>query len=87
MALAPTLHLNGTGAASLQREYYAFYKAVNSAIEALADATLNARDYYVQGPEAYSQARAERDAAFAHLGAAKLYAEEMLSGIMDQARR
>jgi hypothetical protein len=49
-------------------------------------ATYLERDFYVQGPAAYSQARAERDAAFAKLRAAHEYAGEMLIGICNQQR-
>ena len=43
----------------------------------------NLRDGYAA---AYSQARAERDAAFAKLRAAHEYVGEMLAGICDQKR-
>ena len=55
-------------------------------MDALAKAELNGRDFYVQGPAAYSQARAERDTAFSKLRAAHDYVGEMLSGICDQQR-
>jgi len=86
MATFPTVHLNGTAGADLQREYHAAYKAIDAAMDALGAATLNGRDFYVQGPAAYSQARAERDAAFDKLRQAQAYVEEMLGGICDQLR-
>jgi hypothetical protein len=86
MATIPTVHLNGTSGADLEREYHAAYKAIDAAMDALGAATLNGRDFYVQGPAAYSQARAERDAAFDKLRQAQAYVEEMLSGICDQKR-
>jgi hypothetical protein len=86
MATIPTIHLNGTFGSSLKREYLGAYEAIDNAIEALAGATLNARDFYPQGAGAYSQARAERDAAFEKLLQARLYVEEMLEGICDQLR-
>ena len=49
-------------------------------------ATYLGRDYYPQGPGAYSQARAERDAAFKQLREAQAYVEAMLAGICDQQR-
>jgi len=42
------------------------------------------RDFYPQGPDAYYQARKERDEAFDKLYAARLYVEEVFAGICDQ---
>ena len=84
MAPFPTLHLNGTGKNDLRDGYADAYDAIDKAIEALANAELNGRDFYPQGPGAYSQARSERDAAFAQLRQAHQYVGEMLMGICDQ---
>jgi hypothetical protein len=86
MTAIPTVHLNGTSGSSLKREYLIAYEAIDKSIEALADATLNARDFYPQGADAYSQARAERDAAFEKLRQAQAYVEQVLEGICDQLR-
>ena len=37
------------------------YAAVGTAIDALRQVTFHGRDYYVQGPHAYGQARTEMD--------------------------
>jgi hypothetical protein len=84
MATFPTIHLNGTGKTDLRDEYAAAYDAIDKAIEALASATLNGRDYYPQPAGAYSQARSERDAALAQLRQAHQYVGEMLMGICNQ---
>lgn len=66
----PTIHLNGTGAKSLTAEYHEVYKAIDRACEALAAATCNARDFYVQGnnwQDAYQQAIKERAEALQKL--------------------
>ena len=84
MATFPTLHLNGPGKNDLRDGYANAYDAIDKAIEALANAELNARDFYPQGPGACSQARSERDAAFAQLRQAHQYVGEMLMGICDQ---
>jgi hypothetical protein len=84
MATFPTLHLNGTGKNNLRDGYANAYDAIDKAIEALANAELNGRDFYPQGPGAYSQARSERDAALKQLRQAREYAGDMLSGICDQ---
>ena len=86
MATIPTVHLNGTSGSDLKREYLGAHEAIDNAIEALAGATLNARDFYPQGAGAYSQARSERNAAFRKLCEAHAYVEEMLEGICDQLR-
>lgn len=57
----PTVHLNGTSAEDLTEDYRAAYSAVSSAIEALQQSAPNARDYYVQGSDAYPRARAEHE--------------------------
>ena len=61
-------------------------KAIEKAMEALGNAELNGRDFYPQGPDAYYQARKERDEAFEKLRAAQQYVGEMLMGICDQKR-
>ena len=86
MTTIPTIHLNGTGFIDLRDGYAAAYDAIDKAMDALAKAELNGRDFYVQGPGAYHQARAERDQAFNHLSAAHAYVGEMLAGICDQRR-
>lgn len=80
----PTIHRNGTGFTTLRDEYANAYGAIQKAIDALATATLNARDYYPQGNHAYYQARDERTLALARLREAHDYVGEMLMGICDQ---
>jgi len=86
MTTIPTIHLNGTSFTSLRDGYAAAYDAIDKAMEALGNAELNGRDFYPQGPDAYYQARKERDAAFDQLRAAQQYVGEMLMGICDQQR-
>lgn len=57
---APTVHLNGTGYQDLWNGYEAAYEAVRAAQEALAKIEFNSRDYYVQGPDAWSKALEHR---------------------------
>lgn len=82
----PTVHLNGTGFTTLRDEYAAAYDAIDKAIDALAVATLNARDYYPQGDHTYYQAREERTTALDRLREAHTYVGEMLAGICNQKR-
>jgi hypothetical protein len=84
MTTIPTIHLNGTGKDTLTAEYYAAYKAIEAAVEALAAATSNCRDFYPQGADAYSRHRKERAEAFACLRQAQGYVEEVLDGICNQ---
>lgn len=66
--MIPTVHLNGTGKASLQAELRTAYEALEDALKALRSVTVHGRDYYPQGPEAYSMARAEMDIRIGALG-------------------
>ena len=84
MATIPTIHLNGTSFTELKDGYAAAYDAIEKAIDALAAAELNGRDFYPQGPDAYYEARKERDAAFDNLRDASIYVGQMLAGICDQ---
>jgi len=71
----PTIHLNGTGAVALQREYRAMVDAIAATENALQAATCNGRDFYPQGPEAFQQAQADRREMFRLLGVLRAYAE------------
>lgn len=86
MATIPTIHLNGTSFTDLRDGYAAAYDAIDNAIDALAKAELNGRDFYPQGPDAYHQARRERDEAFRQLRATQEYVGQVLMGICDQQR-
>ena len=86
MTTIPTIHLNGTGFTTLRDGYAAAFDAIEKAMDALAKAELNGRDFYPQGPGAYYQARKERDVAFDHLRDASIYVGNVLSGICDQQR-
>lgn len=56
----PTLHLNGTGRNVLLAGYKDAYHCICTAHAAFSVIEFNARDYYVQGPDAYTRARTER---------------------------
>ena len=84
MTTIPTIHLNGTGKDTLTAEYYVAYKAIKESINTLLDATLNGRDFYPQGSDAYYQAREERQDALSKLHQVKSYIEEMIAGIEEQ---
>lgn len=84
MTTIPTIHLNGTAFTTLRDEYAAAYDAIDKAIDALAAATLNGRDFYPQPDAAFYRARDERQEALNKLREAHQYVGEMLVGICDQ---
>lgn len=67
----PTLHMNGTGPRMLLEGYVKASLAVQAAIEATSRIEFNARDYYVQPPGVWEQAKAENLSRFARLHAVK----------------
>jgi len=74
--IAPTIHRNGTSADDIQEQLQKAYRAVNEASKALSAAYPNARDYYVQGNEAFPKARREWDERQAKL---KSVADDLLA--------
>ena len=86
MTTLPTIHLNGTGADTLEREYRAVRKAVAAAAEALVAATCNARGFYPQDPEAWHRARSQRAAMFRLLQQVWDYAAAWELHAMDHRR-
>jgi hypothetical protein len=59
MAAFPTIHLNGTSKEALLEQQLAAIKALRAATDALSAAAPHGRDYYVQGPLAFTVARDE----------------------------
>lgn len=55
----PTVHINGTHRDSLLEQQTEACAALTRALDAMRAAAPNARDFYVQGPEAFEQAVAE----------------------------
>jgi hypothetical protein len=55
----PTVHINGTSRDELLEQIRDAYLAIGKAMEALAKASPNGRDYYPQGDEACRAARKE----------------------------
>lgn len=58
----PTLHMNGTSGQALLEQVEGVLSALRKLQEAMANATPNGRDYYVQGDGAAGEAIAEHDA-------------------------
>jgi hypothetical protein len=74
--MLPTVHLNGTSRAELQKQYEEAHTAIEHAITALAHAAPNGRDYYPQGAHAYGIAAREHESRVERLRnvQAELYA-------------
>jgi hypothetical protein len=65
--IKPTVHLNGSSAEQLFEQICQALGALRVAQAALEQMGPNARDYYPQGPAAYTTARAEHQARHEHL--------------------
>jgi hypothetical protein len=57
--IKPTIHLNGTPADILIEGYTEAYVKAQELLDAFSRIEFNARDYYVQSPEAFEEARKE----------------------------
>lgn len=75
----PSVHLNGTGRKTLSEGYFNAYSKLQEADRAFREIEFNARDYYVQGPGAWPQARTERDAMHAKFEELRVYLETHLA--------
>ena len=82
--MIPTVHMNGTAGEVLLDQYTAAAEAVRKAIDALCDAGPNARDYYVQGPDAALAAQREHEARLASLKRVRNELAAIVEGIQDQ---
>ncbi len=74
----PTIHLNGTSKERLLIDYEKAHRAVNTAMDTLNQIEFNARDYYVQGPLAWSEAVQEMRVRFSMLAQIKSELETIL---------
>ena len=74
----PIIHLNGTGRATLTREYTEALDKLTDAIAAFRAITVNGRDYYPAGPAAIETALEQHLEAEQHLNATKAHLEEIL---------
>ena len=65
--ILPTIHLNGSSAQCLTDDYSHARRAVQEASIALMSVDFNSRDYYVQGPNAWTEAVKQRHDLYQHL--------------------
>ena len=82
--LIPTIHLNGTAGEVLRDQYAAAAEAVRKAIDAVCEAGPNARDYYVQGPDAPLAAQREHEARVKALKGVRDDLAAIVEGLQDQ---
>jgi hypothetical protein len=82
--LIPTVHGNGTAGEVLLDQYSAARDAVQKALDAICDAGPNARDYYVQGPDAGLAAQREHEARVKALKTVRDELAAIVEGVQDQ---
>jgi hypothetical protein len=80
----PTIHLNGTAGETLRDQWTTAWRALDNAIAALCDAGPNARDYYVQGPDAALEAQREHEARVKALRSMRDDVSGVVEGIETQ---
>jgi hypothetical protein len=80
----PTIHLNGTGADTLLAEYERALDALDDAYEAVSQITVHARDYYVQGNDAFRHAHDEQTARLRALDLVRYEITETIQHLRDQ---
>lgn len=80
----PTIHSNGTSWKALLAQIVKAARDVRHAEDALREAWPNARDYYVEGPDAYREAVKKWEAMQADLGSVRHRLEAVADGIWDQ---
>lgn len=86
MASLPTIHMNGTGKETLEREYEAAAEALENFTQKFQSITCHPRDYYVQedGQANYQKAVNERREIFAKLREIDAYITEVRLHLHDQ---
>jgi len=81
----PTVHLNGTSHKMLSRGYDDAHYALKTFAKAFGFVEFNARDYYVQGPEAWPAAVDARMEINQKIKEISQYLEAHMDHLADQA--
>jgi hypothetical protein len=81
----PTVHLNGTSHKMLTQGYEDAYYALKTFTKAFGFVEFNSRDYYVQGPEAWTEAADARMEINLKIRDILKYVEDHLESLADQA--
>ncbi len=82
--LIPTVHMNGDSKKTLEEDNLAAYRAIVGAMEVIAKACPNGRNFYPQGDGAIYQAIAEHQRRLEALEVIRLEYEAILEGIQQQ---
>jgi hypothetical protein len=80
----PSVHLNGTSRESLSEGYARAFEALDAARERLAETCPNARDYYVQGPDAHRAAMREHESRVERLTSIQNEIEELFLALEEE---
>lgn len=80
----PTIHLNGTSATDLLEDYTKASVALSRAIAAVEHAGPNARDYHINGPQAFQDSRMQHESRLRRLLDVRGEIEAILENIVDQ---
>jgi hypothetical protein len=82
--LTPTLHLNGSGYDRLFGLHAEANGALRTAMAKLAEAAPHGRDFYVQGDDAYAQARKQHEDRLDRLRSIMEELETIMEDLSDQ---
>lgn len=82
--IAPTVHMNGSSPDHLAEAYAEAHNAIRIALERLAAASPNARDYYVQPGDAFGRASAEHRTRVQRIESVRAEIEALAENVMDQ---
>ena len=82
--ILPTIHSNGTDLDALIDGYDAIDLALYDLFNKWTAVEFNARDYYPQGPDAYTKARQERLEQAAKLNEFRAYLDGIRQHLYDQ---
>ena len=81
----PSIHLNGSSAETLLEAYTKAYEALVTAHGMLRATVPNARDYYVQGPNAHAQAYSEHQDRMARVNEVRAEIETLMEKVERDA--
>lgn len=81
----PTVHLGGTSHKKLTQDYEDAYYAIKTFAKAFGHIEFNARDYYVQGPDAWNDAADARTDMNEKIRDLVKYIEDHLKSLAEQA--
>ena len=83
----PSVHINGTSRVELIAELVESCAAVRATAKTLERGAPNARDYYVQGPSAFSRAQEQHESRLRKLREVLNELETVLNGIVADTRK